>query len=213
VLDCWEAEQPPFTQATLVHFRQRLCASQLDRRVLERVVELAEAAGGFGRRQLKLALDSSPLWGAGRVEDTVNLLGTALRRAVAVLAQQSGQLLAAQAAEPSTLVLWHVLDIENNPHHRDLHSRWEDEAARAGAAEGRAARLARDRRPLGQRAAERGQQQLRHRAVERVREAQQLLGLGCEPHQHRPQRPSRRFCHPRAVRHHPCSLLPATVAG
>lgn len=30
------------------------------------------------------------------------------------------ELLAAQAAEPSTLVLWHVLDIENNSHHRDL---------------------------------------------------------------------------------------------
>ena len=30
------------------------------------------------------------------------------------------ELLAAQAEEPSTLVLWHVLDIENNPHHRDL---------------------------------------------------------------------------------------------
>jgi N-acyl-D-glutamate deacylase len=31
-----------------------------------------------------------------------------------------GELLAAQAEEPSTLVLWHILDIENNPHHRDL---------------------------------------------------------------------------------------------
>src|SRR5258707_189556 len=30
------------------------------------------------------------------------------------------ELLAAQAEEPSTLVLWHVLDIENNTHHRDL---------------------------------------------------------------------------------------------
>jgi N-acyl-D-glutamate deacylase len=30
------------------------------------------------------------------------------------------ELLAAQAAEPSTLVLWHVLDIEHNKHHRDL---------------------------------------------------------------------------------------------
>ena len=30
------------------------------------------------------------------------------------------ELLAAQAEEPSTLVLWHVLDIQNNPHHRDL---------------------------------------------------------------------------------------------
>lgn len=30
------------------------------------------------------------------------------------------ELLAAQKEEPSTLVLWHVLDIENNSHHRDL---------------------------------------------------------------------------------------------
>jgi N-acyl-D-glutamate deacylase len=30
------------------------------------------------------------------------------------------ELLAAQAEEPSTLVLWHILDIENNQHHRDL---------------------------------------------------------------------------------------------
>jgi predicted amidohydrolase len=30
------------------------------------------------------------------------------------------ELLAAQADEPATLVLWHILDIENNAHHRDL---------------------------------------------------------------------------------------------
>jgi cytosine/adenosine deaminase-related metal-dependent hydrolase len=30
------------------------------------------------------------------------------------------ELLAAQAEEPATLVLWHVLDVENNAHHRDL---------------------------------------------------------------------------------------------
>jgi len=30
------------------------------------------------------------------------------------------ELLAAQTEEPSTLVLWHILDIENNAHHRDL---------------------------------------------------------------------------------------------
>jgi N-acyl-D-glutamate deacylase len=30
------------------------------------------------------------------------------------------ELLAAQVEEPSTLVLWHILDIENNAHHRDL---------------------------------------------------------------------------------------------
>jgi N-acyl-D-glutamate deacylase len=30
------------------------------------------------------------------------------------------ELLAAQAEEPATMVLWHILDTENNPHHRDL---------------------------------------------------------------------------------------------
>lgn len=30
------------------------------------------------------------------------------------------ELLAAQAEEPATMVLWHILDIENNAHHRDL---------------------------------------------------------------------------------------------
>jgi transposase-like protein DUF772/DDE family transposase len=98
VLDCWEAEQAPFAQGTLVNFRTRLLAAEFERRLIERVLELAEATGGFSRRHLKLALDSSPLWGAGRVEDTVNLLGTALRRAVAVLAKQAGESLAAQAA-------------------------------------------------------------------------------------------------------------------
>jgi len=32
-------------------------------------VELAATSGAFGPRQLRAALDSSPLWGAGRVED------------------------------------------------------------------------------------------------------------------------------------------------
>jgi hypothetical protein len=105
VLDCWDSPQPPFEQGTLVHFRQRLLAANLDRRLIERVVELAEARGGFGRAQLRLALDSSPLWGAGRVEDTVNLLGTALRRAVAALAKQAGQTRAEQAATLGVSVL------------------------------------------------------------------------------------------------------------
>jgi hypothetical protein len=35
-------------------------------------------------------LVSSPLWGAGRVEDTYNLLGHALRKAVGVIARQQG---------------------------------------------------------------------------------------------------------------------------
>ena len=90
VLDCLDRETPPFSKGTLVTFRTRLLAQQLDRRLLERTVELAATTGAFGSRQLRAALDSSPLWGAGRVEDTYNLLGHALRKALGVIARQQG---------------------------------------------------------------------------------------------------------------------------
>jgi len=99
VLDCLDCDTPPFSKGTLVAFRQRLIAQQLDRRLLERTVEIAAASGGFGPRQLRAALDSSPLWGAGRVEDTYNLLGHALRKALGVIAPQQGRGLRAIAEE------------------------------------------------------------------------------------------------------------------
>lgn len=78
VLDCMGTEDPPFSQGVLVDFRRRLMEHGMDRRLLERTVELAKKTDDFGDRQLRVALDSSPLWGAGRVEDTFNLLGHAL---------------------------------------------------------------------------------------------------------------------------------------
>src|SRR6266536_45218 len=75
VLDCMDADAPPFAKGTLVGFRKRLIEKNLDRRLIERTVALAARTGGFGARALRAALDSSPLWGAGRVEDTINLMG------------------------------------------------------------------------------------------------------------------------------------------
>jgi transposase len=99
VLDCLDAETPPLRSPTLIAFRERLIATQLDRRLLERTVEVAAATKAFGSRNLRAALDSSPLWGAGRVEDTYNLLGHALRKALGVIARQQGRGLADVAAE------------------------------------------------------------------------------------------------------------------
>ncbi len=98
VLDCLECARPPFSKGTLVGFRARLIAHQLDRRLIERTLEVAAQRGGFSPRQLRAALDSSPLWGAGRVEDTYNLLGHALKKALGVLARQQGRGLADIAA-------------------------------------------------------------------------------------------------------------------
>jgi hypothetical protein len=99
VLDCLECETAPFSKGTLVTFRKLLIAHQLDRRLLARTIELAAATKAFGSRALRAALDSSPLWGAGRVEDTYNLLGHALRKALGVIARQQGRGLADLAAE------------------------------------------------------------------------------------------------------------------
>jgi hypothetical protein len=91
VLDCMGAEDPPFSKGTLVGFRKRLVEHDLDRRLVERTVEVAARTRGFGARALRAALDSSPLWGAGRVEDTLNLMGHALRKALGVIAVLQGR--------------------------------------------------------------------------------------------------------------------------
>jgi len=75
VLGCLGTEEPPFSQGVLVDFRRRLVAHDMDKKLPERTVRRAEETGQFGAKQLKVALDSAPLWGAGRVEGTFNLIG------------------------------------------------------------------------------------------------------------------------------------------
>ena len=90
VLDCLGADQPAFSQGALCDFRNRLIRTDMDRRLLERTVELARKTGGFDWRKpprsLRVAVDSSPFEGAGRVEDTFNLLGHAARKLVRCVA-------------------------------------------------------------------------------------------------------------------------------
>jgi hypothetical protein len=86
VLDCLGAEQPPFSQGPLYNFRMRLIAHHLAKTLLDRTVALAEHTGGFGARQLRAVLASTPLFGASRGEDTLHLLGHALRKAVGLAA-------------------------------------------------------------------------------------------------------------------------------
>src|SRR3989440_6406278 len=99
VLDCLDTEQAPFSKGTLVAFRQRLIEAHLDRRLIERTIEIASQSQAFGSRALRAALDSSPLWGAGRVEDTYNLVGHALHKVMRVVADQQGREMAKVASE------------------------------------------------------------------------------------------------------------------
>lgn len=99
VLDCLDTEQTPFGKGTLVAFRKRLIEAHMDRRLIERTLEIAAQSQAFGPQALRAALDSSPLWGAGRVEDTYNLLGHALKKVLRVVADQQGRGLAEVARE------------------------------------------------------------------------------------------------------------------
>jgi hypothetical protein len=90
VLGCLGAEEPPFSQGALQEFRERVIAADMDRRLLERTVALATATKTFDPRKLpkslRVAIDSSPLEGAGRVEDTFNLLAHAARNVISCAA-------------------------------------------------------------------------------------------------------------------------------
>lgn len=86
VLDCLGSVEPLFSQGAFQEFRQRLIRHDMDRRLMEKTIQLARTTGAFDFKKLpktlRVALDSSPLEGAGRVEDTVNLLAHAGRKIV-----------------------------------------------------------------------------------------------------------------------------------
>ena len=95
VLGVLGSTDPAFSQGALQAFRQPLIAHDMDRRLLERTVELAQRTEGFDFKKLpktvRLAVDSRPLSGAGRVEDTFNLLGHAARKLLKCAAALVGQ--------------------------------------------------------------------------------------------------------------------------
>jgi|TARA_R110002111_G_scaffold103646_1_gene160597 hypothetical protein len=86
VLNYLSEENAPFFQGTLCDFRHRLIKHNMDVVLLEHTVNIAKKFGGFGHSQLRISLDSAPLQGAGRVEDTFNLVGHSLEILVDCLA-------------------------------------------------------------------------------------------------------------------------------
>jgi hypothetical protein len=112
VLGTLGATRPAFAQGTLHDFRQRLIEHEMDRRLLDRTVELAKQTQAFDWKKLpktlRLAVDSRPLEGVGRVEDTFNLLGHAafkLLRGAATLLERRAEEIAACAGAPMFLAL------------------------------------------------------------------------------------------------------------
>jgi Transposase DDE domain/Transposase domain (DUF772) len=129
VLGCLGTTEAPFSQGVLVKFRERMIAHDLDRKLLTRTIELAKRTGKFGWQHLQAALDSSPLLGAGRIEDTWNLIGRALGAVVTCAAKAVARPRAQVIAEARLTLVDHsslkaALDID-----------WDDPAAQAAALE------------------------------------------------------------------------------
>jgi Transposase DDE domain/Transposase domain (DUF772) len=121
VLDHLGTDEPAFSQGALCAFRNRLIQHDLDRRLLERTVELARQTKIFDWRKLpktlRVAIDSSPLEGAGRVEDTLNLLAHAARKvltAAARLLERPADQVATAAGAPMLVAssIKRALDLE-----------------------------------------------------------------------------------------------------
>lgn len=95
-LDCLGADEPVFSQGALQTFRERMVAHEMDRVLLERTVALVRdgvATKGEGQlltKAVRVAIDSRPLVGVGRVEDTINLLGHAARSIVRLVSKIMG---------------------------------------------------------------------------------------------------------------------------
>jgi len=87
-----KGDEPAFSQGGLQQFRERVIRHEMDRRLLERTIEVAKRSRAFDWKKLpktlRVALDSRPLVGAGRVEDTINLLGHAGRKIVECVAAE-----------------------------------------------------------------------------------------------------------------------------
>ena len=129
VLDCHDCQQPPFSKGTFVNFRKLLIEKGLDQRLIERTVEIAKEKGGFGSGQLRAALDSSPLWGAAKVEDTYNLLGHALKKAVRLMAEAQDRSLFDVAREAGAQM------VMGSSLKATLDLNWDDPTSRAQALE------------------------------------------------------------------------------
>lgn len=78
ILDIEDDESPAFSQGTVFNFRERLRETGVMRRILDKTVRIARETRGYSHTRLRALIDSSPLLGAGRVEDTFNLLGRAI---------------------------------------------------------------------------------------------------------------------------------------
>jgi hypothetical protein len=92
-------DDAPFVKSTLQAFHARLLLHAAEREIFQRSIDAAKGSGLLASRKLKVALDTTPIFGKGAVKDTYNLLADGIRQLVRALALLTGQAPEAWARE------------------------------------------------------------------------------------------------------------------
>ena len=93
-----EVQDRAVGQATLVEFRARVQLHEKMEEAFGRFLEVLLEAGIISREAVQL-LDSTAIWGQGAVEDTYNLIGSAVRKLLGVASRRRGRKAADLAGE------------------------------------------------------------------------------------------------------------------
>ena len=84
----------PFVKSVLCEFRNKLILHKQQKRFFDLSLKHARTQGFFKSRNIQIALDTTPIFGRGAVEDTYNMLAEALRlliNALCALAHESAE--------------------------------------------------------------------------------------------------------------------------
>jgi len=81
----------PFVKSVLCEFRNKLILQKQQKRFFEMSLRHARTQGFFKARNIRVALDTTPIFGRGAVEDTFNMLAEALRLVIRALARDAHQ--------------------------------------------------------------------------------------------------------------------------
>lgn len=70
-----EMKEEPIQKSTLQEFEARLVIQEMEEPLLKKSMAEARRAGYLKSRKIRVALDTTPIFGKGAVKDTYNLLG------------------------------------------------------------------------------------------------------------------------------------------
>lgn len=82
-----EMKEEPIQKSTLQEFEARLVIQEMEEPLLKKSMAEARRAGYLKSRKIRVALDTTPIFGKGAVKDTYNLLGEGIEQLACRLAE------------------------------------------------------------------------------------------------------------------------------